>query len=122
MNSAYFSICLRYLCFLILMNALLCVVYVSNIQAGIIGEIGDIGVKIALINIWKGLGGLAMFGAGSYLIANKRPFRYKAMAVATSIMLFCMTITGVLLLIGEFWPAISKVVKIIAAFIKHLFS
>ena len=84
-------------------------------SAGIVGDIGDIGVRLALINIWKGLGGLALFIAGAYMIANKRPFRYKSVAFAASLLLVTMTITGIFLFLIEFWPVISAVISRIAA-------
>ena len=114
MNSA-FNIILKYLAFLFLINTLFLCLSISTASAGIIGEIGDIGVKFAVINLWKGLGGLALLLFGMYAIANRRPFRYKIMAVASGVMIIAATIVGIFLFIGEFWPILSAVISKTAA-------
>ena len=105
--------------FLFCLSALVCA---PTALAGPIAEIGDIGVKFALINIWKGLAGLALFIAGAYMLGNRRPFRYKIMAVAVAGMVFTMTAIGALLFVGEFWPVIEPIIKSIAAIILYPFS
>ena len=122
MNNAYFQLCLKYIFFVLCTSTLFWLYCVSNVQAGIVGEIGDIGFKIAVINIWKGLGGLALFLGGCYMMHNRRPFRYKIMAFAVAFMLISMTIIGMLLFLAEFWPVISGAAKSAAEFIKKIFS
>lgn len=96
-------------------------IYSAQAYAGIFRDIGDIGVRIAVINLWKGLGGLALFLGGCYLVANRRPFRYKVMAFAVAFMLITMTIIGFFLFIGEFWPVIGPIIKDVANMIRGLF-
>jgi len=100
------------------LGALLCV---PSATAGPVAEIGDIAVKFALINIWKGLGGLVLFIAGAYMLGNRRPFRYKIMAVAVAFLTFSITIIGILLFLGEFWPVLVSVAEKTADIIRYLF-
>lgn len=101
------------------LGALFCV---PSAVAGPIAELGDIGFKFALINIWKGLAGLVLFIAGAYMLGNRRPFRYKIMAAAVACMTFAITVIGALLFVGEFWPVIKPIIQGIIAVITYPFS
>ncbi len=110
-DSLYLQICLKYIYFISCVFAVFLLGYTSQAYAGIVRDIGDIGVRIAVINLWKGLGGLALFLGGCYMMANRRPFRYRIMAFAAAFMLITMTVIGFGLFIAEFWPVIGPVVR-----------
>lgn len=89
--------------------------------AGIIGDIADLGFKIALIRHWKAVLGVVLLLAGAYAIAHKPIFRFKIMAITASITLWVITLWGGSLLMGEFWHSIEAAVSGAAIFIRRLF-
>lgn len=93
----------------------------SIAAAGIVGDIADLGLKVAIIRHWKAFLGVALLLGGAYLIAHKPIFKFKVMAIAASVTLWVITIWGGSLLLGEFWTKIDAVVTNAALFIRRLF-
>ncbi len=123
MDDGYLTLLSKYILFLFASNLLLLllVTYPSPVYAGIFGDILDSGVKFAALYLWKGLGGLALFLGGSWLIAKRPPFKFKIMAHAVAFMLYCMSVIGVILIIAELWPNVLKpAVEGTAEFIRGL--
>ena len=89
--------------------------------AGIIGDIADLGFKVALIRHWKAFLGVILLLAGAYAIAHKPIFRFKFMAITASITLWVITLWGGSLLLGEFWNSIESAVSGAAIFLRRLF-
>jgi len=89
--------------------------------AGVIGDIADLGLKVALIRHWKALLGVMLLLGGAYAIAHKPTFKYKLMAISAAITLYMITIWGGALLLGEFWSDIEPVISSTALFVRRLF-
>jgi hypothetical protein len=93
----------------------------SIATAGIVGDIADLGLKVAIIRHWKAFSGVVLLLGGAYLIAHKPLFKFKVMAIAASVTLWVITIWGGSLLLGEFWTQIDAAVTNAALFIRRLF-
>ena len=89
--------------------------------AGIIGDIADLGFKVALIRHWKAFLGVILLLSGAYAIAHKPIFRFKIMAITASITLWVITLWGGSLLLGEFWNSIEAAVSGAATVLRRLF-
>jgi len=96
-------------------------IFSPPVFAGIVGDIADLGLKVALIRHWKAFLGVILLLGGAYLIAHKPLFKFKIMAIAASFTLWVMTIWGGSLLMGEFWLQIDSAVTNTALFIRRLF-
>lgn len=111
---------LQYTGFVLYVSAMF--LFTVDAQAGIIADIGDVGFKIALIKLWKGLGGLALLISSYYLLSKRPTFNSRALSNAMAFTLYCSTTTAALLLAGQFWPVIYEVVQMTAQLIKHIFA